>query len=755
MREQLRTLIGGIESTVGPGLPDDTELPPVFFGRGRDLDELRGVLNVVRSTGQCRSVTLVGTAGLGKSRLLEEFARAARLLDEPQVRVFCSAAKPNGSPWSCFTQLLAQRFGLAEANDLEQAKASVRSQVADVLDDRKVGDVLYLLGDLLELEFPQSPITKALEDGAADIGTPRRVILKSLVEADAAFGPICFVFDDLHLCHPQSLSMLRYLIEHVSGPVMFLSAARPELFAHPEGPSKSDRHSLHHLSPLGEVDTIALIGSLLSSGGFTPLYLIEQAREVTGGNPGRIESTARFYRERGTLPPASSADEISLESRTSQLSPDERLLLQRATVMGGVFWLGALVVLDRSDRLPPASWAEYAVDLRRVEIRESLEQLAERDYIMRLPDSTFAGDEEYVFKHRQERAHIAALTNPDEARQWHRTIADWLDGQAETRTHEEYLELLAEQRNKAGEIDGAAMAYREAAECARSHRSAKRELVCLDKALALLPDHGGARRLDLLLRSSALLERQGAIDTAVDRYREASVLAYRLDRRDEGTRAERAARALELGRVDSVVFDLDGTLWDTCAACAIGWNNVARKHGVAFREVTAEDVRSVTGRPHAACIREIFVGVPEEQLVILAEETQAEDMRIIEEMGGRVFPGVAEGLARLAARFPLYIVSNCQSGYIERFLSLTGFAPHFKDHECWGNTGRSKTENLRTLVERNRLRRPILVGDTAGDEKAALDNGMPFAFASYGFGACSRMLITVGAFEELADLLLR
>jgi phosphoglycolate phosphatase-like HAD superfamily hydrolase len=755
MREQLPTLIGGIESTVGPRLPDDTELPPVFFGRGRDLEALRSVLNVVRSTGQCRSVTLLGTAGMGKSRLLEEFARDARMLDEPQVRVFCSAAKQNGSPWSCFTQLLAQRFGLAEANDLDQAKASVRSQVADVLDDRKVGDVLYLLGDLLELEFPRSPITKALEEGAADITTPRRVILKSLLEADAAFGPICLVFDDLHLCHPQSLSMLRYLVENVNGPVMFLSAARPELLAQPEGPSKSDRHSLQHLSPLGEVDTIALIGSLLSSGGFTPLYLIEQAREVTGGNPGRIESTARFYRERGTLPPPSSADEISLESRVSQLSPDERLLLQRATVMGGVFWLGALVVLDRVGRLPPTSWAEYAVDLRRVEIREALEQLAERDYIMRLPDSTFAGDEEYVFRHRQERNHISALTNPNEARQWHRIIADWLDAQSETRTHEEYLELLAEQRHKSGAVDRAAVAYLEAAECAASHRSPKRELVCLEKALALLPDDSGARRLGPLVRSAELLEQHGSSDNAIDRYREASVLAYRLDRRAAGTKSEKAARALQLARVDSIVFDLDGTLWDTCAACAIGWNNIARKHGIAFREVTADDVRSVTGRPHAACIREIFVGVPEDKLSVLAEETQEEDTRIIREMGGQVFPGVAEGLARLAARFPLYIVSNCQSGYIETFLQLTGFEAHFKDHECWGNTGLSKTENLRKLIDRNGLSRPIFVGDTPGDEKAALDNDLPFAFASYGFGQCSRMLVTLSALPELADLLVR
>jgi len=210
-----------------------------------------------------------------------------------------------------------------------------------------------------------------------------------------------------------------------------------------------------------------------------------------------------------------------------------------------------------------------------------------------------------------------------------------------------------------------------------------------------------------------------------------------------------------LARLDSIVFDLDGTLWDTCASCAIGWNNIAKKHGIVFREITPDDVRSVAGRPHSACIREIYVGLPEEQLIVLVEETQDEDIRIITERGGLLFPGVGDGLERLAARFPLFIVSNCQAGYIETFLTLTGFAPLFRDYECSGNTGWSKTDNLRALISRNGLERPLFVGDTAGDEKAALENDVPFAFASYGFGKCSQMLITLSTFQELPDLLVR
>ncbi len=210
MREKLGTLIGGIESTVGPKLPDAGEVPPPFFGRGAELAALRRALGVVRSEGGCRAVTVTGASGMGKTRLIEEFVREVRQLDDPPVRVFRSSAPRSGSQWSSFTQLLGQRFEITDAGDLDEAKASVRTQMAAVLDDRKVGDVLYLLGDLLDLEFQPSPLTKAFEEGAPETAMLKRAIFKNFLEADAAFGPMCLVFDDVHLCHDQTLSMLRF-----------------------------------------------------------------------------------------------------------------------------------------------------------------------------------------------------------------------------------------------------------------------------------------------------------------------------------------------------------------------------------------------------------------------------------------------------------------------------------------------------------------------------------------------------------------
>jgi phosphoglycolate phosphatase len=207
-------------------------------------------------------------------------------------------------------------------------------------------------------------------------------------------------------------------------------------------------------------------------------------------------------------------------------------------------------------------------------------------------------------------------------------------------------------------------------------------------------------------------------------------------------------------KFDSVVFDLDGTLWDTCPACAQGWNNVLRRHAIAFREITAEDVRGVAGQPHDACIRQVFRGLPEAELAILIDETSEEDNRCIAAVGGTLYGGVARGLATLAARVPLYIVSNCQAGYIEQFLASHGFAALFRDFECWGNTGQPKAENLRRLVERNRLSAPVFVGDTEGDHAAAQACGVPFVHVSYGFGACPAAPAQAATFGALLDLLL-
>lgn len=208
-----------------------------------------------------------------------------------------------------------------------------------------------------------------------------------------------------------------------------------------------------------------------------------------------------------------------------------------------------------------------------------------------------------------------------------------------------------------------------------------------------------------------------------------------------------------LTRPDSLIFDLDGTLWDTCASCAKAWNSVLRRNGIAYREILADDVRRVTGRPHDQCIRDTFSGFDDAVLKRLSDETAVEDSRVIELEGGVLYPGVAEGLTQLALKYPLFIVSNCQAGYVELFLRLSGLASLFRDFECWGNTGLAKPDNLRAVIERNQLARPWFIGDAPGDEQAARACRVPFVLAAYGFSTVESHELQLGAFSDLLRVL--
>lgn len=205
---------------------------------------------------------------------------------------------------------------------------------------------------------------------------------------------------------------------------------------------------------------------------------------------------------------------------------------------------------------------------------------------------------------------------------------------------------------------------------------------------------------------------------------------------------------------DSLIFDLDGTLWDTNDTCARAWNHVVAQHGLRFRTITGDDVRRVAGKPHDQCMRETFVGFSEAELELVGRDTMVEDDLWIDREGGVLFDGVREGLRALGERYPLFIVSNCQSGYIEIFVKHSGLAELIRDIECWGNTGQPKSENLRRVIERNRLRQPWFVGDTPGDLKAARDCKVPFVHAGYGFAACDEAELRLTTFSDLPRALM-
>src|SRR5882724_11334056 len=133
-----------------------------LVGRTAELRVLDESLRAVRDDGRARTVTLVGANGIGKTRLVRDFLSKQRHSDQGSPRVFRGSARDQGATYDVFARVLRARFGIVEGMDGEAAKAQIRAQVAAVLEDRKVGDVCFFLGQLLELEFLDSPLIQAV-----------------------------------------------------------------------------------------------------------------------------------------------------------------------------------------------------------------------------------------------------------------------------------------------------------------------------------------------------------------------------------------------------------------------------------------------------------------------------------------------------------------------------------------------------------------------------------------------------------------
>lgn len=188
--------------------------------------------------------------------------------------------------------------------------------------------------------------------------------------------------------------------------------------------------------------------------------------------------------------------------------------------------------------------------------------------------------------------------------------------------------------------------------------------------------------------------------------------------------------------MDSIIFDVDGTLWDTTHVVADAWNEVVRSETSLDLSITPQKLKTLFGKtmPDIAAI--LFPEEPKENQLRLIDLCCQREEEALRKKSGALYPQLESVLTQLAARLPLFLVSNCQAGYIETFLDCTGFAPYITDHLCPGDTGEGKVENIREIIRRHHLKSPVYVGDTDGDYQAVKSAGdsIPFIFASYGFG---------------------
>ena len=202
---------------------------------------------------------------------------------------------------------------------------------------------------------------------------------------------------------------------------------------------------------------------------------------------------------------------------------------------------------------------------------------------------------------------------------------------------------------------------------------------------------------------------------------------------------------------DGIIFDVDGTLWDSTPVVADAYNITFEKEGVNKR-VTADDLKHLFGKPMDVIFEQLFPETDKETRQSLADKALALENELLAKNYAEYYPQTRETLLRLSKRLPLFIVSNCQCGYIEIVIEGAKLESIIKDFLCFGDTGTSKGQTILRLMERNGLKNPIYVGDIQGDADACKEAGIPIIYASYGFGKIENPYGTILDISELTEL---
>lgn len=187
-------------------------------------------------------------------------------------------------------------------------------------------------------------------------------------------------------------------------------------------------------------------------------------------------------------------------------------------------------------------------------------------------------------------------------------------------------------------------------------------------------------------------------------------------------------------KFDSVIFDLDGTLWDATQAIADSWAPVLTESPLVNHIPTLADYESVMGLEPEPLMKKLFFHLSWDEAEPLWRNLCSCELEYLNQHGANLYENLEEMLTSLSAHIKLIIVSNCNEGYIESFLHAHKLESYFTDIECAGNTGLPKSENIKLVIERNELHNPVYVGDTLWDYEAANAAGIPFIHAAYGFG---------------------
>jgi tetratricopeptide (TPR) repeat protein len=537
---------------------DDVEM----VGRVEEMAALDAALERAVRFKAPQLVTVVGPTGIGKSRLCREWlkrpaAPARRIVSVGAPERDASAGEPE--PFGLIAAMLRQRFGLAGLDREGAALLHFRDELQRVFGDRRIAEVAALLGGFVGFEMPESPLSQALSRKPEQGIDLARAVLCRFMEQDAAETPLVLLFEDLQRADDRSLDILQDLAAELGeAPIVMVSTARPELlvrrpgWGHVEG-----SHTRVDLGPLPRQDLDRLMRLILSDDELVP-SLVERAMVESGGSPFMLGQLLRVYQQHGILTAEpgrgwwidveraeretmAMTPEEAAQKRVAALSAAERDVLARAATFGEVFWTGGAVALGRLGVEPRDGERVFAPDPAIAEIRQMLENLQARDYVVRRPESSIAAEFEWAFRHPLERGLIEAAVDPGLMRRRKSFAAQWLESHVGTagsgdaaagttaRDRELRLEQLGRLYEEAGDARRAAYCFITAGGQARARLLLVEARALYRRGIGLLGIDDAVAKMDALHAVGDLTARLGRTREAIGDFQEMLRLAWRLD----------------------------------------------------------------------------------------------------------------------------------------------------------------------------------------------------------------------------------
>ncbi len=204
---------------------------------------------------------------------------------------------------------------------------------------------------------------------------------------------------------------------------------------------------------------------------------------------------------------------------------------------------------------------------------------------------------------------------------------------------------------------------------------------------------------------------------------------------------------------DGIIFDIDGTLWDSRKVVADSWNAALAEHTKYNVQFNYEEIGRLFGKPMDEIFRTLLGNIPDDEMEGLIDLMYNYEHHYLDMYPPSAYDGTYKVLEQLSKKYKLYIVTNAQKGYTEKLFAATAICPFFTDWLCFGDTNAPKDVTLRKIIERNNIKSPVYIGDTQGDADACKKAGIPMIYAAYGLGNVENPEFSINSILELPDLL--